>query len=138
MIAVDVPKPAVWAVARVLRWFGRVWLPDLAYVLFALAVTWSLLLLGGVPSTHDPFGWDRIETYRRAYLAGDLFPVWTPFSSNGHGSSHPLLYHRLYGQLFGALSLVTGVVRATKISIPFLYVVGAAGMRRLSLAHGAR
>jgi hypothetical protein len=114
------------------------WTPDVAYVPLAIAMVWSLLATRGVPDTHDGLGVDRLETFRRAFLAGDAFPVWTVFGSNYHGSPHLLLYHRLYGQLFGALALLTGPIGAMKISVPLLLVAGGAGMRRLCELHGVR
>jgi hypothetical protein len=116
----------------------RQWLSDLAYVPLAFWLSWSLLAVRGIPMTHDGFGLAFVESYRRTYLAGDLFPLWTSFAEKGHGSELPILYHRLHGQVFGALALALGSLRALKLSIPLLLVVGAAGMRRLCSLYGAR
>lgn len=113
-------------------------LSELAYVPCALVLTWSLFVVRGIPLTHDGLGVVWLEWYRRAYLAGDWFPTWTPFASNGHGSPAPIAYHRLHPQIFGALAIVTGPVLALKISVPLLLVVGAAGLRRLCRMLGAR
>ncbi|MGD0524219.1 MAG: hypothetical protein ABSE49_03690 [Polyangiaceae bacterium] len=111
---------------------------DLAFLPLALVTCWSLLAVGGMPMTHDGLGLAFLEAYRRAYQAGDWFPLWTSFSENGHGSGFPILYHRLHGQVFGVLALKVGALMALKVSIPAVLVVGAAGMRRLSLALGVR
>jgi hypothetical protein len=114
------------------------WLADLAFLPFALWASWSLFAVRGMPMTHDGFGLSFVEAYRRAYLAGDFFPLWTSFAEKGHGSQFPILYHRLHAQLFGAAAVFLGSLRALKLSIPILLVVGAAGMRRLCGALGSR
>jgi hypothetical protein len=103
-----------------------------------LLLCWSLFAIKGVPATHDGLGLVVIEMYRRAYRAGDYFPVWTVFGENGHGSALPILYHRLHGQLGALLALWTGTVVAMKACVPFWLTVGAMGMRRLCRFHGAR
>jgi len=114
------------------------WLADLAYLPFAIWASWSLFAVHGMPMTHDGLGLSFIEAYRRAYLGGDYFPLWTSFAEKGHGSQFPILYHRLHAQVFGALALLVGSLRALKLSVPILLVVGAAGMRRLCGALGSR
>ena len=118
--------------------FARALLPDVAYLPLALVAAWSLVALAGFPHTHDGVGLERIESYRRAYLAGDFFPAWTALASNGHGSPHLLLYHRLHAQLFGLLSLAVGSVVAAKAAVVLLLAFGGAGMRRLCVMHGVR
>jgi hypothetical protein len=124
------------------RFGSRPWvrhgLLDLAFVPFGFWLSWSLLAVHGMPMTHDGFGLAFVESYRRTYLAGDLFPLWTAFAEKGHGSELPILYHRLHAQIFGALAVALGSLRALKLSVPVLLTVGAAGMRRLCLFFGAR
>jgi hypothetical protein len=120
------------------RWCTQQLVLDLAFLPLALVTCWSLLAVGGMPMTHDGLGLAFLEAYRRAYHAGDYFPIWTSFSENGHGSGFPILYHRLHGQVFGLLALKVGALMALKVSIPTVLVVGAAGMRRLCLAVGVR
>jgi hypothetical protein len=126
-------------VSALARWARRTeWLSELAFVPLALLFSWCLLVIDGVPWTHDGLGLVVTETYRRAYEAGDWFPTWSVFMEQGHGTAVPLLYHRLHGQLTALLALMTGTLQAVKASIPALLVVGAIGMRRLCRHHGAR
>jgi hypothetical protein len=104
----------------------------------ALVCCWCLLATKNVPQTHDGMGFVFIEAYRRAYRAGDYFPLWTPFGENGHGSAIFILYHRLHAQLAALVALQTGTIAALKISIPFWLMVGATGMRRYCRLHGVR
>ena len=121
------------------RWVRQAeWLSELTFIPLALLFSWSLLVIGGVPMTHDGLGLAITETYRRAYKAGQYFPLWTVFFERGHGSAVPLLYHRLHVQLCALLALMTGTRVAVKASIPALLFVGAIGIRRLCRFHGAR
>jgi hypothetical protein len=104
----------------------------------ALVLCWSLFAIKGLPMTHDGMGIVFIEAYRRAYHAGDYFPIWTVFGENAHGSPLLILYHRLHAQLAAVLALWTGTVVALKASIPFWLTIGGMGMRRLCRFHGAR
>ncbi len=79
-----------------------------------------------MPQTHDGLGLVFIEAYRRAYLAHDYFPLWTPFGELGHGSALLILYHRLHAQLAAVVALKYGTVVALKTSIPFWLTVGGA------------
>ena len=124
--------------ARARRVFARMLMPDAAYLLLAMVAAWSLVVLVGFPHTHDGVGLERIEMYRRTYLVGDFFPAWTALASDGHGSPHLLLYHRLHAQIFGLLSLLVGSLVAAKAGVVLLLAFGAAGMRRLCVAHGVR
>ena len=68
------------------RWsVQQEWLSELGYAPLALVLCWSLFAIKGVPLTHDGMGLVVIEMYRRAYRAGDYFPIWTVFGENGHG-----------------------------------------------------
>ncbi|HEX4514711.1 MAG TPA: hypothetical protein VH054_14275 [Polyangiaceae bacterium] len=118
--------------------FGKQLVVDSLYVLFAFAASWCLWRVPGIPVTHDGFGLQIVESYRRTYLAHDYFPTWFSFASNGRGSMFPMLYHRLHGQVFGLLAVKLGAELATKLSIPICLLVGAAGMRRLAEAYGVR
>jgi hypothetical protein len=100
--------------------------------------SWSIFAVTGMPMTHDGFGFAFVEAYRRAYRAGDFFPLWTAFAEKGHGSELPILYHRLHAQVSGALAVAVGSLWALKISVPVALTVGAAGMRRLARSFGAR
>lgn len=121
------------------RWCHQeAWVPEIAFVPFAVGLSWSLLAIKGIPQTHDGLGLVFIEAYRQSYLAGDYFPTWTAFGEQGHGSALLILYHRLHAQLAAVLALKTGTVAALKVSIPFFLTIGAMGMRRLCRLHGAR
>jgi hypothetical protein len=98
---------------------------------FAFISSWSAFWVRDFPKTYDGLAIDKIEMFRRAYLAHDFLPLWTPFYANGHGGPVLFLYHRLYTSTFGAVALVTGALWAEKISIPLLAFVGAVGMYRL-------
>jgi hypothetical protein len=119
-------------------WSRRELLSEIAYVPAAIALSWSLLVVGGLPMTDDGMGIPFLEVYRRAYMAGDWFPIWTSFAAQGHGSPLPIMYHRLHPTVFGVLALWTGSLLALKISIPTLLTIGAAGTRRLCRLLGAR
>jgi hypothetical protein len=114
------------------------WLANVGFLPLALLASRGLFAIHGIPITHDGMGLVQIEAYRRAYRALELFPVWASCASHGHGSPFPILYHRLHGQVFGAIALLTGSLVALKLSIPLLLVIGAIGMRRLCLGQGAR
>jgi hypothetical protein len=100
----------------------------------ALALAASAVVLRGAgwPYNHDylaPF--QRTEWFRRAFLAGDPFPLWSPFCFNGHGTPGPFFYHRLFFTVSGALALALGSVRAVPVTIVLFLWVGALGMVRL-------
>jgi hypothetical protein len=125
--------------SRTRRWcLQNEWLSELGFVPLAVIFSWGLLAIKGVPLTHDGMGFVFVEAYRRAYLAGDYFPLWTPFGLNGHGSAIFILYHRLHAQLAAVLALKTGTVVAVKASVPFWLTIGGIGMRRLCRFHGVR
>src|SRR4051812_19139798 len=92
-----------------------------------------VLLLDGWPYNDEsvsPF--ERIETFRRAFSEGILYPLWTVTAHSGYGSPWPLFYHRLYSTIGALLTYPLGspltVVKALTVLILFF---GAAGMRRL-------
>lgn len=59
----------------------------------------------GWPYNHDGLSaFERTESFRRAFLAGDLFPTWSPFCFNGHGTPGPFFYHRLFYTVSGGLA----------------------------------
>jgi hypothetical protein len=124
----------LWEVVR----RHREGLSEIAYAPFAALLSWSLFAIEGMPLTFDGFGLVFLEAYRRAYHDGDFFPIWTSFASKGHGSPFPIGYHRLHPQIFAAVALMTGSLRALKISVPILLIVGGVGARRLCRTLGVR
>jgi hypothetical protein len=104
----------------------------------ALAAAAVVLPGRGWPFNHDALSaFERTEWFRRAFLAGDLFPTWTPFCFNGHGTAGPFFYHRLFYSASGLVaaagaSSLGAVIAAT---VAFL-ALGGAGMARLGRALG--
>lgn len=114
------------------RW-DRLWfLVHLPAVLFATKACWTK---AGWPINHEFYAhFERVEAFRRAYLAGDWFPLWTPFSNNGHGSPIPFFYHRLFNTIAGALSLIAGSSYiGVKLAVILVTFIGAVGMDRAIL-----
>jgi hypothetical protein len=104
-----------------------------AYLLLARVLTWAAYE-SGWPDNHERQAmFERVEMFRRAFLAGDLLPVWSPFSHNGHGSPLPLFYHRLFTSTAALLALAVGSYAATKAMITAVLALGCAGMH-----HAAR
>lgn len=109
---------------------------ELAVLLFSVLVALFAaagILRGGWPHNHDGLSaFERTEWFRRAFLAGDPFPTWTPFCFNGHGSPGPFFYHRLFYTLSGALAAAgASAVAAVAAGVVVFLVVGALGMARL-------
>lgn len=99
---------------------------------------WPVVTATAWPYNHEyaaPF--ERVEAIRRALLAGDLFPTWTPFCFNGHGSPSPLIYHRLYNFTAAWLALPFGTNLGCRLALVLFGWLGAFGLfraaRRLSI-----
>ena len=118
---------------------ARLWVP-LACLGVALVAPLPLFELDGWPFNHEGFSVsERAEAFRRAYAAGDFFPLWTPFCHNGHGSPWPFFYHRLFSTLSGGLAWGLGsAFRGVQLSLVLVLFVGALGMaavaRRLGVS----
>ena len=111
----------------------------LSTLLLAAAVaSWSVLFREGWPYNHELLAaFQRVEWFRRSFAAGDFFPLWTRFCFDGHGSPGPLLYHRLFNTLGGALAHLVGSSElAVRAMVPALLVVGALGMMRAGATLG--
>ena len=103
------------------------------YLLVATLAAWCVLSIDSWPWNHDYVStFQRVEVFRLAYLAGDFFPIWTPFGQNGYGSPFPFFYHRLYNSVVGLIALVCSTVTAVRISIPLMLLIGGLGMFRLA------
>ena len=110
----------------------RVLAPALC-LLAALFMVLPVALRPGWPYSHDyasPF--ERIEGFRRAFLALDFFPTWTPFAFNGHGSPTPLIYHRLFSVVGGLISLPLGSDLGTRVTLVAFAWFGAWGLYRVA------
>jgi hypothetical protein len=83
----------------------------------------------GWPNTHEGLSlFERAEGFRRAFAAGDFFPLWTPFCHNGHGSPWPFFYHRLFSTVSGGLAWGLGsTYRGVQLALVALLFVGALG-----------
>jgi len=103
-----------------------------------LAVFATAVVLGGGgwPSNHDALSaFERTEWFRQAFLAGDLFPTWSPFCFNGHGTPGPFFYHRLFYTLSGAVAALTGSSRdGVVVALVATLAAGGLGMERLGRA----
>ena len=112
------------------------WLPLTLVCLCALTVL-PIAVRPGWPLNHDRLAlFERVEIFRREFAAGHVFPLWTPFCSNGHGSPVPFIYHRLFNSVAGVLALVFGTVRGTALAIVVSLSVGALGMSACARALG--
>jgi hypothetical protein len=92
---------------------------------------WPVVTATAWPYNHEyaaPF--ERVEALRRALLAGDLFPTWTPFCFNGHGSPSPLIYHRLYNFTAAWLALPLGTSVGCRVALVLFGWLGAFGLFR--------
>ena len=101
-----------------------------ALLLLAIFATSAAVRTEGWPVNHEFFAhFERVETFRRAYEAGDFFPLWTPFSNNGHGSPIPFFYHRLFNTIASVIAFVLGsTYQGVKLSVTLVALVGAIGM----------
>ncbi len=104
-----------------------------------MAATYAGWLRSGWPVNHEFYAhFERVEAFRRAYLAGDWFPLWTPFSNNGHGSPIPLFYHRLFNTVASIPAVILGSTYAgVKIAVVAVAAFGALGMHRALKVLGA-
>ena len=113
------------------RWLA----PALGLVLalvVALVMVWPIAVVPGWPHSHEyaaPF--ERVEAFRRAFLAFDFFPTWTPFCFNGHGSPSPLIYHRLFNAVGGLLAVPFGTELGTRLALVGFAWLGVVGFYRL-------
>ncbi len=103
----------------------------------ALLATWPVVATAGWPHNHEyaaPF--ERVEAFRRAYLALDFFPTWTPFCFSGHGTPSPLIYHRLFNALAGLFAVPLGTDIGTRAALVLVMWAGAVGMSRAARTLG--
>lgn len=116
----------------------RVWVA-VACLGVALAAPLPVFGLDGWPDNHEGSSlFERAEAFRRAYEAGDFFPLWTPFCHNGHGSPWPFFYHRLFTTLSGVLAWGLGsAFRGVQLALVLVLAVGALGMAAAARRLGA-
>lgn len=95
----------------------------------AIAAVLPFFGFDGWPNNHEGLSlFERAEGFRRAFAAGDAFPLWTPFCHNGHGSPWPFFYHRLFNTVSGGLAWVLGsTYRGVQLALVALLFVGALG-----------
>ena len=102
-----------------------------ALAFFALALTTLRPLWGqdGWPDNHEGNLFIlRTHIYARHFSWLDLMPIWSSADISGFGSPLPLMYHKLFYFLAGALALVTGSVKSADVTaIALLLVTGASG-----------
>ena len=112
-------------------------------VLACLGLAFAILLpfygYDGWPNNHEALSiFERAEGFRRAYEAGDFFPLWTPFCHNGHGSPWPFFYHRLFTTLSGSLAWLLGsTYRGVQLALVLVLFVGASGVAAAARGLGA-
>lgn len=116
--------------------FARAAATLLAYAVVARVLTWSAFEPGWMHNHETTAIFARVETYRRAFAAHDWLPIWSPFDAHGHGSPLPLVYHRLFAGVTGAMALSVGAYRATKLGVLLFAIVGGLGMHRAARALG--
>jgi hypothetical protein len=105
----------------------------------AIAAVLPLLGFDGWPDNHEGLSiFERAEGFRRAFAAGDFFPLWTPFCHNGHGSPWPFFYHRLFTTVSGGLGWMLGsTYRGVQLALVALLFVGATGAAAAARRLGA-
>jgi hypothetical protein len=111
-------------------WARTLW--PLLYLPLPIAGMWAGLAYDGWPRNHEYFAhFERIEAFRRAYAAGDWFPLWTVFADQGHGNALPFFYHRLFNTLGSILAVITGsTYSAVKVGVFIVMLVGLWGTDR--------
>jgi hypothetical protein len=71
----------------------------------------------------------RTYIYARHFSWLDLMPIWSSADAYGFGSPMPLMYHKLFYYLAGALLLLTGSIKtANLVAVALLLVLGAIGL----------
>ncbi len=111
-------------------------------IVCCLALGWVVHrpVLGGDgwPYNHE-YGavFERTEQFRRAFLEGELLPVWASTAYQGHGGPVPLLYHRGFYWLAGWLALPLGAYQASVLGMVLVTALGALGAWRLAWWSGA-
>lgn len=106
------------------------------YLLLTRAVAWSLFEPGWFENHERIAMFERVEAYRRAFVAHDFVPLWSPLAQNGHGSPMPLFYHRFFNSFAALWALKIGAYRATKLSILLFIAFGSLGMHRAARTLG--
>jgi hypothetical protein len=111
-----------------MRW----WAPAVCLAV-ALFVVLPITAAPGWPYSHEYFApFERVEAFRRAFLALDFFPTWSPFCFNGHGTPSPLIYHRLFNWVAGLLAVPMGSEQALRASLVLFTWLGAWGFFRVA------
>ncbi len=92
----------------------------------------------GWPNNHEGNSFAlRTHIYARHFSWLDMAPVWSSADAAGYGSPQPLMYHKLFYMLAGALEIVTGSAKnADVIAIGLLLVAGATGLYLTARAIG--
>jgi hypothetical protein len=99
----------------------------------ALFMVLPIAAQSGWPHSHEylaPF--ERVEAFRRAFLAFDFFPTWTPFCFRGHGTPSPLIYHRLFNWVGGVFAVPLGTDLGVRAALVFFAWLGAWGLFRVA------
>jgi hypothetical protein len=119
-------------------WMRRNWMP-LTHAAFCCLVILPIAVRPGWPFNHDVRAFfEGVEVFRRELAAGNLFPLWTPFCFNGHGSPVPLFYHRLFNTTAGALALLFGTPTGIKLTLMLSLFVGSLGISAAARELGCR
>jgi hypothetical protein len=107
-----------------------------AIIALLAALTLVPVALGqGWPMNHEfnlPWNFNsfylRTLVYAEHMQQGDWFPIWSAADNDGFGSPQPLMYHKLFYLLSGALFALTGHLKASiLLSLWGFLVVGATG-----------
>jgi hypothetical protein len=119
--------------ARALRLAGLLAL----YALAVFLLTFAARQHGWYPNHETYSGFERVESWRRAFASGDWLPLWTPFCNNGHGCPTPLMYHRLFNAVAALLAVFLGTDAGLRLAIVLVLIVAALGMHRAVRSLGA-
>ena len=117
---------------------GRALLAALPFLAGALVAMGPTLLHADWPENHEGLGaFSRVEHFRRAFLEGDFFPLWSRFCFQGHGTPAPLLYHRLFNFVAGAFAVPLGTDAGLRVGLWLFGALGMAGLYRAARGLGA-
>jgi hypothetical protein len=104
-------------------------LPILAFLALAVATLRPLWGEDGWPDNHEGNLFAlRTHIYARHFSWFDFMPIWSSADVSGFGSPLPLMYHKLFYFLAGALVPITGSLKsADLVAIATFLVLGACG-----------
>lgn len=125
-----------------IRTTSKDWSAWIALVTLSLLAALTLLPVAsaeGWPMNHEfnlPWNFNsfylRTLVYAEHMVQGDWFPIWSVADNNGFGSPQPLMYHKLFYLVSGAMLVMIGHMKASiLLSLWLFLMVGASGIYAL-------